>query len=768
MVLANYWFFLKNLRRTWTPVPRRLTKAVPRKPAVADAAESLEVRVVPAATPALSITPSVTVAEGNDGSVDAVLTVTLSSPSTNTVSVGYVSFDGTASSASGDYDDLFSSLTFAPGETSKTITVKVNGDTLDEGNETFEVYLYGATNARLPFNDSVATVTITDDDELPAVSLGAPDITYEGNSGTRTVNFPVTLTNGSSQAVTVRYATADGTALSGSDYVAKSGTVTFAPGQTTATISIVINGDTTVEPDEDFTVTLSAPTNSSLATATATAVIGDDDALPVLSVNNPAPIDEGDSGTVTLLFTVTLSSASTDTVTVSYATADGTATTDGNDYLAANGTLSFAPGQTTKTVSVVVKGDSLNEAHETIQLQLSNPTNSKIAVGTGTATITNDDETVSSVSIGPAVTVTEGDDGTVDAVFHVTLAQASGQTVTVDYATSNGTATLADNDYLQATGTVTFAPGETDKTFIVKVNGDGKLEGNETFNVTLSNPTNATIGTATRAGTITNDDGGTVSITRTLDAAETTPPTKGRFTVTQSGISATDTVVTYTFDGTATAGVDGDYEALSGTVTIPAGQTTAIIEITPVNDEENDEGDETVIVTLTGLSAHDESIELDPNSENLTATVIIVDATGLPAISVGGPAVTYIPKKAPIKVLPAATVTDVPLTGGTLSISVNAVTANGKVVDRFRFPRAKSLGATTGPILVNGQLVLTIDLNSRATASSIQSFLRGIKFSTKGAGLQTATRTFIVTLANSENQTNAATQTINIQSSNSP
>lgn len=767
MVLANYWYFLKNLRLGGGPLRRRSAQAARKAAAIAETAEVLEVRVVPAATPTLAITPAVTVTEGNTGTVDAVFTVTLSQASTKTVTVGYVSFDGTASAADGDYDEVFSTLTFAPGETSKSFTVKVHGDTIREGNETFDVYLHGATNAKLPVNKSKGTATITNDDDLPAVSLGTPAITYEGNSGTKVVSFPVTLSNASSQSVTVRYATADGTASSGSDYVARTGTVTFAPGQTTATISVTVNGDTTVEPDEDFTVTLSAPTNSTIATATATAVIGDDDSQPVLSVNNPAPVDEGDSGTVTLLFTVSLSSVSTQTVTVNYTTADGTATVAGNDYNATSGTLTFAPGQTTKTIPVVVKGDTLNEDHETILLQLSAATNAKIAVGTGTATITDDDDdSISVISMGPAVTVTEGNSGTVDAVFHVTLSQVSGQTVTVAYATSNGTATLTDNDYQQATGTITFAPGETDKTFVVKVNGDTKLEGNETFNVTLSAPTNGVIGAGTRTGTITNDDGGTVSITRTKDAAETTPPTKGRFTVTQSGVSATDTVVTYTFDGTATAGVDGDYQALSGTVTIPAGQTSAIIEVTPVNDQETDEGNETVIVTLTGLSAHGDNIQLDSDSDKLTATLIIADSTGLPTIAVGGPAVTYVVNKAPIKVLPAATVSNVPTSGGTLSISVNAASADGKLVDKFTFPRANSLGTTSGPQLVNGQLVLTIDLNSRATVAAVQSFLRGIKFSTKGTSLQATTRTFLVTLANAANQTSAATQTINVQASN--
>lgn len=771
MPLTNYWNFLKNLRRGWSsgrPV-RRPANSVQRNLSVASATECLEVRIVPAGQPALSITPTVTVAEGDSDTTAAVFTVTLSAASTETVAVNYSTLDETATEAGADYVGDFGTLTFAPGETSKTISIDVNGDTTHESDETFSVVLFSPTNAKLRDRDAMASGTITNDDAAPTVSIGTPDIVFEGNTDTSVVSFPVTLTNPSDQTVTVHFATSDDTATTeDDDYVAKSGTVTFAPGETTRNVTVTINGDTTVESDETFTVTLSAATNTTITTDTATATIGDDDTTPTLSVNNPAAINEGNTGTVTVLFTITLSSASTSTVTVAYTTADGTATEASNDYETNSGMLTFAPGQTSKIVSVVVNGDTLSEANETILLNLSAPTNANLAMGTGTATITNDDAGQQpTISITPGVAVTEGNDGTVEATFHVTLSQASGETVTVAIATANGTATLADNDYVQASGTITFAPGETDKTFVVQVNGDTKLEGDETFTVNLTSAVNATIATPQRSGTITNDDGGFVSIARTTDGAETTPPSKGRFTVTQSGVSSQNTVITYTIEGTATPGEGSDYEELTGTVTIPAGQTTATIDVTPFNDEE-DEDTETVIVTLTGFTSHDPSVELDPDAEDLTATVEIVDASEVPGLAVGGPAVTYTKKGPPVSVLPLVTVNDVPLGGGVLSISVNAVGTARKLFDKFKFPSTSGLGMSNGPQRTSNLLNLTIDLNQGATAAAIQAFLRAITFSTKGDGLQTATRTLQVTLTDATNHTSAITQTINVQESATP
>ena len=222
-----------------------------------------------------------------------------------------------------------------------------------------------------------------------------------------------------------------------------------------------------------------------------------------ISIGN-ASVTEGNTGTANTLFTVSLSAASANTVSVHYASADGTAMA-GSDYTAVSGTLTFAPGETSKTISVAVAGDTINEPDETFVVNLSNPSNATIADGQGQATILNDDPPPPSLSIGD-VTVNEGNSGVTSAVFSVTLSSASSQTVTVNYASADGSAKVATKDYVAVSGTLTFAPGQTTGTIVVSITGDRKREKDETFFVNLSSPSNATIARGQGRGTIRNDD----------------------------------------------------------------------------------------------------------------------------------------------------------------------------------------------------------------------------------------------------------------------
>ena len=228
---------------------------------------------------------------------------------------------------------------------------------------------------------------------------------------------------------------------------------------------------------------------------------------PSVSVGSASKA-EGNSGTSNMAFTVTLSKAATGPVTVSYVTANGTATA-GQDYTGATGTVTFAAGETSKTINIAVAGDATVEQDETFTVTLSAPSGATLGTATATGTITNDDVAVVApkVSIGNA-SKSEGNSGTSNLAFTVTLDKAATSTVTVKYATSNGTATAGD-DYAAATGTVTFAAGETSKTINIVVNGDATVEQDETFTVTLSDASGVTIGTATATGTIANDDAST-------------------------------------------------------------------------------------------------------------------------------------------------------------------------------------------------------------------------------------------------------------------
>src|SRR5262249_45884383 len=182
------------------------------------------------------------------------------------------------------------------------------GDTVYEGNETFNLWLTQASNALI--NRISGTATIVDDD--PSTTISVSDASaQEGNSGLTGLTFTVSLNAASTQTVTVNYPTAGGRATAGTDFQSLSGTLSFAPGQTSKTVTVYAIGDTLIEPNETFTLNLSAPTNASIGRGTGTGTIIDDDS-PGLSVGNVSVV-EGNSGTTYAVFPVTLSPTSTQT-----------------------------------------------------------------------------------------------------------------------------------------------------------------------------------------------------------------------------------------------------------------------------------------------------------------------------------------------------------------------------------------------------------------------------------------------------------------------
>jgi hypothetical protein len=225
----------------------------------------------------------------------------------------------------------------------------------------------------------------------PVPSITIHDSTVaEGNTGTVAATFSLTLSAASAQTITVAYATADGTATAGSDYQAASGTLTFAPGETSKTITVQVNGDRLPEPNETFTVNLSGATNATVARGQGTGTILDDE--PHISISDVSKKEGKKTQTTQFTFTVTLSAAYDQPVTMSFRTMDGTARTSDNDYVAKNGTITFNPGETTKTITIQVKGDSKKEANETFYLDLfSNSGNSLFTKNRGLGTILNDD-----------------------------------------------------------------------------------------------------------------------------------------------------------------------------------------------------------------------------------------------------------------------------------------------------------------------------------------------------------------------------------------
>src|SRR5213075_1956958 len=208
--------------------------------------------------------------------------------------------------------------------------------------------------------------------------------------------------------------------------------------------------------------------------------------------------------TVNANFSVTLSAASPQSITIDYTTANGTATAP-VDYVANSGTLTFPANSTTpQTVTIVVNGDNIDEIDETFTVNLSNPVHATIANGTGTGTITDNDNPP---SVAFCLASSSGAESVTPANLVVALSAISGKTVTVDYAVTGGTATGGGVDYTLASGTLSFAPGVTNRNIALAVVNDALNELNETVLVTLTNPTNTTLGAiTTHTYTVTDDD----------------------------------------------------------------------------------------------------------------------------------------------------------------------------------------------------------------------------------------------------------------------
>ncbi|MDM8561960.1 Calx-beta domain-containing protein [Candidatus Marithioploca araucensis] len=431
------------------------------------------------------------------------------------------------------------------------------------------------------------------------LSINDPTAITEGDSGSQTINFTVSLSHAATSDVTVNYATADATATVGNnDYtVITATTLTFTAGQTSKTFGVNITGDDTDEiASETFKVNLSSPSSNAQLSATESEIEGigtitDDDNPPTVTLGISGSSLDENAGVATI--TATLSNPSYQNVTANIAFS-GTAIA-GTDYSKSD-SIVIAAGNTSNTMDITGTNDALDETNETAVVDITTVTNGTehTTPQQVTATITDDD-------LPPTLLINDVSvaENTGLAAFTVSLSTASGLTVTVDYATSNGTATTADSDYVAVgSTTLTFTPSQTTKTVNVTVNGDSTYESDETFNVDLSSPSNATITDNQGTGTITNDDSPpTVSFTAASQSvAENTASTT--ITAALSAISGQDVTVPFTINGGSTATGSGtDYSISATPLTITAGNTSADITIT-INDDSIDEPDETVIVNM--------------------------------------------------------------------------------------------------------------------------------------------------------------------------
>ncbi len=422
----------------------------------------------------------------------ARLTVTLSPGTSQVVTVGWATVNGSAQSGS-DYTSRSGNVTFPPNTTTQQVTVPITDDEDVENTEIFTVVLSSPQNATI--SDGSGQVTILDNDGGSTPSVAINSVTVGEGGGTATLL--VTLTNGGSDPVTVNWTTENGTATSGQDYQAGNGTLTFAAGVPSLGISVSINDDSSDENTETFTVRLTNAQGATITNALGRVTITDNDGNDdddETSVNPPsAPRSlSADPGNAQV------------TLSWSAPTSTGGGTISGYQYRYAAGTLDFPENWTPvgggSGATQVIVGQLANGTTYRFQVQAVN----EAGGGTpATTTATPVNPTADPSLAVPDLTVGEGDG---NAVLRVTLAPTSNQTVTVQYATSDGSATEGD-DYTERTGTLTFTANQSAQEISVPITNDGDDEGDETFTLTLTNAQGADIGRATGTVTIQDNDG---------------------------------------------------------------------------------------------------------------------------------------------------------------------------------------------------------------------------------------------------------------------
>ena len=585
-------------------------------------------------------------AVAEDASGHLVYTFTRFSPSLSTPLTVNFNVSGSAVFASdfgqtgaATFSTSSGSVTIPSGSGSATVTVNPFVDTAVEADETVSLTVAAGVGYTSTPATSLATTTITNDDSAILTLSSVSAANAEGNSGATPFTFNVTLNRAVQGGLTVAYTTNDGTATAAqNDYIDNDGTLTFA-GTTgeTKTITVLVNGDITVEPDETFTVALGAISGLAAGvpggTGTITTagspqtgtIINDDTA----TVSVAPTINGSEAGPVNGVFTVTQTKPSLIDTVLTYSV--GGSATAGSDYTALNGTVTVPAGATTATIIVPVIDDSVLEPTESVTVTLTGITSGSSGVtldpviANRSASLSIFDNDAATVSIAGTNNATET--GSSSGLFTVTQTKTSPVDTVISY-TIGGTAT-AGSDYTALSGVVTIPSGTTSATISVPVIDDVLVEGAENVTVTLStiisgDPSvslDPLLANRTASLNIIDNDVATVSVASTTNGNEA-GPVSGLFTVTQTKASSVDTVISYIVGGTATSGID--YSVLSGSVTIPAGATTAAIAV-PVIDDNVVEPTETVTVTLTAMTAGNAGVTLDSTAANLTASLNIVD-----------------------------------------------------------------------------------------------------------------------------------------------
>ena len=565
----------------------------------------------------------------DETNANAIFTVRLDVADINPITVSYQTDVNTATySSSQDFVFTSGTLTFNPGEVSKTVSVSITNNAIAEAIENFELDLFSASvNATIV--DASALGTIYDND----APSGTPVVTINDfivDEASKEATFVIALDRPSTSVVSMNYATQNGTAVAGTDFVAKNGSLSFAPGETVKTVKVTLTNDAAFEASEAFNLALSAITNATTLDNIGTAIIFENDAAPVS--NSRISVDDifVDESQAYADFQVRLDAPNINPVSVGYQTDVNTATySSSQDFVFTSGTLNFAPGETVKTVRVTMTNGSIAEAIENFELDLfSASVNATIADASALATIIDNDATTGV----PVARITDSvvDETDQTATVTIILDKPSISGVRVNVTGQNVTAANNTDFRNLQIGTVAFAPGETARTVTFGLLNDALAESAELFDVALTNPVGATLGDARAHVVIAGNDNAAVASPTLTVANVAASEDKGYadFLVTLSAPSIGGARVNFsTSAGTAASGTD--YGHVSGTLTFIPGEVSKSVRVS-LNDDIIAEALENFTFNLSG------AVNATIGTASATASIIDNESAAPAPIAISG------------------------------------------------------------------------------------------------------------------------------------
>jgi hypothetical protein len=580
----------------------------------------------------------------NAGSV--VVTVSRTSGDYGELKVDYALQDGadlnSAATATTDYEFQAGTLTFVDGELTKTIIINIVDDSIYEGDEDFTISLNNLVGDGSIGSINSATISITEDDAFsPAGEIAFEFDTELVNENDGSLSISVVRTGGSFGEVSISYSTTDSTAIAANDYIAMSGTLTFADGETSKVITLDLVDDETYESEEIFSVQLSNLIgDGTLGGSLTTVTILDDEATPVAGVLD---IEKGvysiDENGISLAINIIRTGGDFGEVSVDVSTLSNTAMA-GVDFTSLIQTLTFTDGETVKVITITINDDSVFEGDESFNLNLSNVVGSELGnQSTSIITIVEDDAVPPAGIIQFSGASYSVDENSGSVLLTITRTNGSFGSASVDVSTIDETATVTE-DYQAETITLTFDDGETSQTISITIFDDENYEGNESFNVVLSNVTgDASLGNplTTMVTIVENDAVPPAGILQLSGGSYSVNEGDSHVTITvmRTDGSYGDVSVDYEMnDGTAVN--SNDYSSTNGTLYFSDGEMSQTIVIDIVDDSA-DENSESFTVSLTNPvsatlgSIQSATVTIEDNDE---AVVVVV--TPPPASSGGG------------------------------------------------------------------------------------------------------------------------------------